>query len=877
MRNSSILFSILTLFLVTSLGAQTTPVQDTALINCTSNESCAADLPGQGKGCFRMTEDDLFSGEAQNPNQFLTLSDSQDKVDEDREANGIDVGDDDKDGLKDGSVCDSSSKCDSYFCDPTTKLCTEKKICRLADLGEAVSPGVGCEEGYIINPQGLCDLTEEDKRLLYMGLIEGEVDLKVSQNRCDMKRFQNDPVVKDIREKSIVSMKTLRAMEWLFSTSSLEEKDECMKVLPFMRDEIAKKYNEDRKRVLNNFNTEMAKIEKESQIIQNAKKGSEETVVIHNVPIKEKDLESRKSSGYDALMIMYRRNLLFQSYEKAMSEIIKVAGSKVGGLAEEMGNWKDKGKKWTVGGKEWTFKTAGKCRGKKGKRIKKRWANYYQVNATSTANAEIVNRQAITDYLILVSGDNKETVKSVVTKGPKATKFSQYFLIDPLMPGGKGSIDFEKFGTGKKGKRRLGASAYPELYKVFREKIVEFYKNMKGAGAPEGFVYEPEIISAEARGCMEKPADENCEAHTKFIDEMTDIAFAQFLAYSIHSKNSYTKYFPKSDNLRRKLLAKYEVDMQNVVKYYDTMDKARNDQTLCLEKSLNSVAEQFLGDTKGVEEGQIGEATAQGAPGSQGGGASGASINNTSGSSVSGGALVGKTNSGAAFGTPDEIRMGTTSGRFSSSGLLIDQATRLSFQPNLLSSGNTPASNSFTGSANISGAQGQFAARLEKMKKANATALRSFVDLKQKEKNTEEAFKNLNTTFGSSQNSQASQVASLNVNRSGDVGLDVVPENVQETAAVDLKRKTVELPSGGQGQLNSALPASSGNQGIGPSSASPSSVLSSTDIENMDENYQRTKNQYKSEESDELFEKVSKAYVRNLDRVLIKRKTGPEE
>lgn len=869
MRNFRVHFSIVILFLVTTLYAQTPPVQDTSLINCSSDASCAADLPGQGKGCFRMTEDDLFSGEAQNPNQFLTLSDSQDKVDEDREANGIDVGDDDKDGLKDGSVCDSSSKCDSYFCDPTTKLCTEKKICRHADIGEAVSPGVACEEGYIINSQGLCDLTEEDKRLLYMGLIEGDVDLKVSQNRCDMKRFQNDPVVKDIRDKSIVSMKTLRAMEWLFSTSSLEEKDECMKILPFMRDEMAKKYNEDRKRVLNNFNIEMAKIEKESLIIQNAKKDSEETVVIHNVPIKEKDLQSRKSSGYDALMIMYRRNLLFQAYEKAMSEIIKVAGAKVGGLAEEMGNWKDKGKKWTVGGKEWTFKTAGKCRGKKGKRIKKRWANYYQVNATSTANAEIVNRQAITDYLTLVSGDNKETVKSVVTNGPKTTKFSQYFLVDPLMPGGKGSIDFEKFGTGKKGKRRLGAAAYPELYKVFREKIVEFYKNMKGTSAPEGFVYEPEIISSEARDCMEKPANENCEAYTKFIDEMTDIAFAQFLAYSIHSKNSYKKYFPKSGNLRRKLLAKYEVDMQNVVKYYDTMDKARDDQTLCLEKSLSSVAEQFLGDTKGVEEGQIGEATVQSTPGSQGGEPTGAPVNNTSGSSVTGAALPGSTNSGAVFGTPDEIRLGTTSGQFSSSGILIDQSTRLSFQPNLLASGNTSSANSLTGSANISGAVGQFAARLEKMKKANATALGGFVDLKQKEKNTEEAFNNLNTTFGSSQGTQASQIASLGVNRSADVGLDVIPEKIQDTAGVDLRKNTIELPSGGQGVT--------GNSGIGNSSASPASVLSSTDIENMDANYQRTKNRYKSDESDELFEKVSKAYVRNLDRVLIKRKTGPEE
>lgn len=881
MKNLKILI-VSSLLIVSSVNAQTTPaptpnpLQDASLTYCTNDASCAADLPGQGKGCFRMTEDDLFSGEAQNENQFLTLSDQQDKVDDDREANGVDVGDDDRDGLKDGSACDSSSKCDSYFCDPATKLCAEKRICRLADMGEAVAPGVGCEEGYIINGQGLCDLTEEDKKLYYMGLIEGDVKLKVSENSCDMKRFQNDPVVKDIRDKSIVSMKTLRAMEWLFATSSLEEKDECLKVLPYLRDEMAKKYNDERKKILTNFNIEMAKIEKDAELIKNAKKGSEEMLKVHGQPIKEKDLESRKLSGYDAMMIMYRRNLLFQAYEKSMSEIIKDAGAKVGGLAEEMGNWKDKSKKWTVGGKEWTYKTAGRCRGKKGKKIKKRWASYYQVRATTPANAEIVSRPAIADYLTLVSGETQDSVKKVLTSGPKMSRFSQYFLVDPLMPGGKGSIDFEKFGTGKKGKRRLGANAYPELYKVFRERIVEFYKGMKGAGAPQGFVYEPEIISSEARDCMEKPEAENCDAYAKFIDEMTDVAFAQFLAYSIHSKNSYKKYFPKADNLRRKLLAKYEVDMQNVVKYYDTMNQARDDQTQCLEKGINSVVEQFLGDTSGVGEGVTAGGASSGAEGgATSGSESGSPVNNLSGPSVSGAALTGTNTASSATG--GNIQSITSSGgsKFGSSGLKLDQNSRLSFQPNLRSAPNSSSAGSVAGNANISSANGQFAVRLEKMKKSNAAALSSRVDFKTKDKNTEGAFKNLSTTFGGSKNSGSSQVASLNMNGSTAASLDVIPEKIQDTAAIDLRSKTIQIQSGGDSSaVSSAAPAAYAP--IGPSSASPASTLSSSDIENMEVNYERTRSKYKSDESDELFEKVSKAYVRNLDKVLTKKRPGEE-
>lgn len=37
-------------------------------------------------------------------------------------------------------------------------------------------------------------------------------------------------------------------------------------------------------------------------------------------------------------------------------------------------------------------------------------------------------------------------------------------------------------------------------------------------------------------------------------------------------------------------------------------------------------------------------------------------------------------------------------------------------------------------------------------------------------------------------------------------------------------------------------------------------------------NYERTKSEYKEDSSDTLFERISKAYVRNLDRILTRRK-----
>ena len=37
-------------------------------------------------------------------------------------------------------------------------------------------------------------------------------------------------------------------------------------------------------------------------------------------------------------------------------------------------------------------------------------------------------------------------------------------------------------------------------------------------------------------------------------------------------------------------------------------------------------------------------------------------------------------------------------------------------------------------------------------------------------------------------------------------------------------------------------------------------------------NYERTKNEYKEDITDTLFERISKAYVRNLDKILVKKK-----
>jgi hypothetical protein len=53
----------------------------------------------------------------------------------------------------------------------------------------------------------------------------------------------------------------------------------------------------------------------------------------------------------------------------------------------------------------------------------------------------------------------------------------------------------------------------------------------------------------------------------------------------------------------------------------------------------------------------------------------------------------------------------------------------------------------------------------------------------------------------------------------------------------------------------------------------PETAMNDEEKEIVLANYERTKGHYKEDSSDTLFEKISKAYVRNLDRILVKKKS----
>ncbi len=855
-------------------------IKDISLVSCLVDSDCSTALPGQGMGCFGQTEDDFFTAPIANPTQFISQSDQQDSVDVDRDKNP------NENPLAVGASCVASSDCLSYSCDVVSKKCLDKKICRQAQINETANFGVKCEDPLVINKFGQCDISPADKQLYYLGLIPGDVNVKGNANRCN---FKTDD---DIRAKSLVSMKTLRAMEWLFATSSLDDSQECLEVLPFMRDEMAKVFNNDRKKILTNFNIETAKIDLDNKTLETASKDSDKIVSIHGKQIKEKDLATRKSSGYDAQIIIYRRSILFQNYEQAMSSIITTAYNKIAGLSENMGQWLDKSKTWKIGNKTWDSSLAGKCRGKKAKKLYKRWANFYQIKANSSDNAAVVNSSIIKNYLSLVSGDSPEEVGSALQNGPRGTKFTTQFLVDPLMPGDKGSISFADFGTGSGNKRVLNTDAYPKMRTKFRERIVAFYKRMRGDNAPEQFVYEPELVSMEARNCIEKPTGPKCELYNAFLDEMTDIALAQFIAYSTHSTYSYKKFFSSASNMRRKLLAKYETDMQNVTKYYESMSTARNSQIACMEDSINQVVTQILDDGPGVIEAKKGTGTLDSTSGTVSSSVSGrATTASASGSSASTAAASGSS-SITGSGTPSSLVTSTSLPQSNSTqSLRVTEATRVSFSANLLSGTNSAfqgnldslgvnvvESSAATGGVVSASALSSKALALTNIKASNAKATSLGVNIPAKEKVIQASLQNVGQSntgssagASNSSDSQASNSSQFKPSGSASLNDEIKTDPKSQTAAVSVGQKTIAAPSSvAPVYQNPGTTESSRSQTSYKSSEAP--TMSGEEHDVVMANYERTKSEYKPDEDDALFNKVSKAYVRNLEKILTRKK-----
>ena len=572
-------------------------VKDSSLVSCTTAATCPT-----GTACYPQRSSDLFS--ALSPGG------------EDVELNSLVSSQASDEGAKaTGASCEHSRECSSYSC--VNKKCENKMVCRFAGEGEMAASGVKCGGGLVPTPSGICALSTEAQNGVYLGLIN---EVNVTNNgQC---RFEVD---EETRKKSLVAMKSLRAMEWLFANISVAPADECFRVLPLLKETVGKTYVESRKNILANFTDVLNQIETDFQTLVDAKEKSTNVVSIHGQEIVEGDLATRQTSGYDSLLIMYRRNLLFQSYEQTMLQTVQKANTTIKDLSLGQATWGSEDTKWKIGNQ---VIQAYDCSGSKYKKwkplkwrtkyyhaVKDRWSHYYEVTGSHNSNASVVNRDKIANHLALIGGMSKEAAVAQFTK-------SKYYLLDPLLHAG---LKYDSYGESKKlsssgflglGKKDLrkarylkGTSngSYTAMYGFLKQKVRTYYGSLQKHTEQKNFVFEPELVTVAAKDCIKNPGNPKCEEFDAFLEEVLDQGFAQFLAYSASDRSDYSSYFTNATTWRRRLLAKLEVDMQNISTYYEKIIELRDQQNACIEKVVNGVIDHGIladGSETGTVEGQ---------------------------------------------------------------------------------------------------------------------------------------------------------------------------------------------------------------------------------------------------------------------------------
>lgn len=844
------------------------PYNDPSLVSCSSSADCSG-----GTGCFPQSASDLYSGLSPSTEDPEIISEKKQELEDHlSEANPKPV----------GASCIHPRDCSSYSCNSLGK-CEDKKVCRFADAGEVATAGINCGKDLLKKPNGLCEVDPNAKNPVYLGLLTESTIKPLGQ--CE---FQLD---EESRKKSIIAMQSLRAMEFFLASISVPADKECFDVMPLLKNEIGNTFMTTRKNILTNFTDVLNQIEFDYKQLIAAKEKSETVITIHNdETIKEGDLATRQTSGYDNLMMMYRRNLLFQSYETAMLDTVKASNVKVAGLSKSMGDWKDGDTSWNIGTK---VVNAYNCEGSKYKKkkflgswktkyydkVKDRWSVHYEVSGSAAGNADIVKRDGVAEVLKLIGG--KATKEDAIAEFTK----SKYYLMDPMLFSGmqyqgaskalKKKSSFLGLFGGFKDLRKAyyikgdSAGSFKKMHTDLKPKITEFYKNLKLNKEQKGFIYEPELLTTEAKDCLDNPADPSkCAKFQPFLDGVHDESFAHFLAYSYSTKDDYSGFFSNATTYRRKLLAKMEVDMQNISKYYETIIGHRNKQNECIERVINGLADSGIleSDQDGLGEGSYFDPTR---------GVTQPGVNTSR-----------KTTSAIRKLSP--ISRGKFT--FNLAGNLNKLGTG-SMMDNIASSGSSSSR------AGVSASESAFlAARKDAMVKANSKASGAGINVAAKEKAVMDSINKL-ARGGSGAGSGASGAGASGFKGSSSFGFgdgtgkaavsgdDASGEGADANKAAGINgageigiggAANAGAGAGADGFAGIAAGSGSGaDDGAGAGAtagATDGTGLSDADKDKLMSEYERNKRDYEGSEEDGIFSKVSKAYVRNLDKVLIKKK-----
>ncbi len=842
-------------------------------------------------GCFSQKVEDVFNQPGLTPLQDIVLDQSIDW--------------EDSHNLKDANAsCSHSRECKSYSC--VDNKCQNPTICRLGKEGEQVQAGVDCEFGYEPDASNKC--VQGEGYAPYVGMI-GEITFTGEEGS----EFQFN-LPDDIMRKAHEAMKQIRAFEW-FTLRLSKDNGDCFKLGKYLRENFGSELHRERQSILLTYSATMNQIEKDHQTMINAQEDSNEVVTFDGVSISQKDLADRQSGVQESAQFMLRKALAQLDYETRMLNLMNNMAAKAFTLSENIQKWRNNDTSWSLG--DANIVQAFNCHARYDKKppfkrwrtvhqdtIKNRWETFYLIQNNSGNNDYInQNEDFKTNLSLIFQKDVQSTMLNFVTP---------INLYDPLNYRADGNLKFDNFGQYYDlndypfpweviamlgglaamalfgpvgfvvGAVALIVGAISALFSTeikeikeprefngtnngtvekFREAvkkdIFEHVKSLKVNNADKYFIYEPELanwesknaleLSTTGKDCVDDINQDVCKKVTegsnfdnsfyRYMEMLTDYSMAQYFAYSHATTEGYKNYFTDPRSSRIKYFTRIAVDTHNLAVYYDALVRKRQEQISALDK-VSDTEDNFKG---------------------------GVSVDGTDYS-----AKKGEDAGAAAKGSNGKLEKNE---RKSIKSRLSVQTAKLLFGNNSASSVQDSSGGSIFGSASSSGLaeiSSAVSARNAKMLAVNEKARKKGFDVDRREADRVTVFQSRPGTFATaSQGSTNSNLVSNPKLKSLDAQAQEISKNLNEITSVT---------SGDSGSGGSGSGGFFGNVvgSQGGSGGKDSTGLSGEEKNHMLDTVDQNASKFKPDEFDSLFDVVSKAYARNLEKILNRKKPGDE-
>ena len=815
---------------------------DTSLVKCTTSADCSGNL-----GCFDLRDDDMFklddnSTEAQ-VDAVTAQQEAFDQQSEEVEPKAL------------GQICARNMDCESYNCKKSSGMfptCQKPEtICRLAALNEVALGKVKCETPYQKDAMEKCI---DPSLSVYRGVLGKIIAAPTDQTKCQFELRPTAPgaTPADIRPAIDLAIGTSRSLEWLFSTTTHQR--DCVKVVDFLKEKIKEKIDK-RKEILKIYSLNTKMVEDNFALVTAAQKDNMEPILtLCDDTTTQHDVAMRRATGLDFLCYMKKRNEVFSIYEKDMLEWTNDMTTMIEQYRADVFNYSENAKSWKIGDKHYDWKSP-VCRYWVNllvgvvtpKKLKKRWDQKYIVSPNKKFDT-VLQRENIKNYMSYMGVSDSY---QVMRRG---------YYLDPVMPGGDNSVRFQSFGggagifTSSDHQRTLRNGEMADMYNKYNARITAFLKEMKIGDIPEeDFIYEPEMPSAyEYRGCISKIDTPECSPFKAYVTKLQDISFAQFLAYSKHTKSKYKDYYQSPNTARQKLWNRYTTDLTNLSNYYTAIEQLRTAQNGCIDKVISQIrGGGYSGEAMGITQGD-----GNYFQGSESNYQSTTTTSTTKAPTIKSGQSL----------TPIKLTLGVYNKALKSN----------------TNNGST-TSGAGAGLGSVDSAAGSLAARNKTIADANSKATSSGYDLK-KEDDAIRASMNSGKSGGAGGAGTSASSNSSNSSASGAAGnkatLGDGADSANASGAGASGATGAASAAGGSAVpgAEGAIPGLIGGAASGSAAASSTSGhqdptgMSDEEKDVMAANYDRTKTRYQTNEDDSLFQVVSKTYVRNLDKILTRKK-----